>query len=125
MKEEKEAIVVASETIPKNNVEAGSGTSIQVLISSDSAPNFAMRCFTMEPGGGIPNHTNTVEHEQYVLGGRAKIGIGEQVHEVKKGDVVFIPAGVPHWYKIDGDEAFRFLCLVPNKADKIKIIDGS
>ncbi len=124
MKENKEAIVVALETIPKNNVEAGLGTSIQILISPDSAPNFAMRCFTMEPGGGIPKHTNTVEHEQYVLGGCAKIGIGEQVHEVKKGDVVFIPAGVLHWYKTDGDEAFRFLCLVPNQADKIEIIDS-
>ena len=125
MKEDKEAIVVASETIPKNVVEAGSGTSMQVLISPVSAPNFAMRCFTMEPGGGIPKHTNTVEHEQYVLGGRAQIGIGEKVHEVKQGDVVFIPAGVPHWYKIDGDEAFRFLCIVPNQPDKIEIVKDS
>ena len=125
MKEDKEAIVVTSETIPKNVVEAGSGTPMQVLISPDSAPNFAMRCFTMEPGGGIPNHTNTVEHEQYVLGGRAQIGIGEKVHEVKKGDVVFIPAGVPHWYKTDGDEVFRFLCIVPNQPDKIEIVEDS
>lgn len=125
MKEDKEAIVVASETIPKNVVEAGSGTSMQVLISPNSAPHFAMRCFTMEPGGGIPNHTNTVEHEQYVLGGRAQIRIGEQVHEVKQGDVVFIPAGMPHWYKTDGDEAFRFLCIVPNHPDEIKIVEDS
>ena len=125
MKGNQEALVVALETIPKNVVEAGTKTSIQILISPVSAPNFAMRCFTIEPAGGIPKHTNTVEHEQYVLGGRAEVGIGEQVHKVKTGDVVFIPAGVPHWYKADGDEAFRFLCLVPNRQDTIEFVKDS
>lgn len=122
MKRGQEAMVMATELIPKKVVEAGSDTFMQVLISSDQAPNFAMRCFTIEPGGSIPNHTNAVEHEQYVLGGSAEIGIGEQIHRVKKGDVVFIPAGAPHWYKNDGDEAFRFLCLVPNQPDKMEMI---
>ena len=59
-------------------VEAGSKTSRQVLISATEGPNFAMRRFVIEPGGGMPTHTNTVEHEQYVLKGKAEIGIGEQ-----------------------------------------------
>ena len=103
-------------------VAAGEGTSRQVLISADEGPNFAMRRFRMEPGGGMPNHTNTVEHEQYVLAGRAKIGLGDQVLEVQKDDVVFIPAGVPHWYRTEGDEAFEFLCIVPNLPDETTII---
>ena len=41
----------------------------------------------------MPRHTNTVEHEQYVLRGHACIGIGEETYEVKTGDVVFIPEG--------------------------------
>ena len=56
-------------------VSAGEGTSRQILIGPDEAPNFAMRKFVIKPGGSIPAHTNTVEHEQYVLGGKAKIGI--------------------------------------------------
>jgi len=35
---------------------------------------------------------------------------------------VFIPAGVPHWYKNSGDEPFEFLCLIPNEEDRIEII---
>ena len=104
-------------------VEAGSGTSMQVLISPDEGPHFAMRRFVMQPGGGMPNHTNLVEHEQYVLNGHAKIGIGDETFEVKKGDVVFIPAQVPHWYKNVGEEPFEFLCLVPNKPDTITILE--
>ena len=105
-------------------VAAGEGTSRQVLISADEGPNFAMRRFRMEPGGGMPNHTNTVEHEQYVLAGRAKIGLGDQVLEVQKDDVVFIPAGVPHWYRAEGDEPFEFLCMVPNLPDETTIINS-
>ena len=42
--------------------------------------------------------------------------------KVKKGDVVFIPANMPHWYLTVGDEPFQFLCLVPNQPDTIRIV---
>jgi quercetin dioxygenase-like cupin family protein len=104
-------------------VPSGRGTTRQVLIGPDVGPNFALRRFIMQPGGGIPNHTNTVEHEQYVLTGRARIGIGDEVEEVAAGDVVFIPAGTPHWYEVQGDEPFEFLCIVPNQPDRLELID--
>jgi quercetin dioxygenase-like cupin family protein len=109
--------------VEAKNVAAGQDTTIQVLISSQEGPNFAMRKFSMKPGGGMPLHTNTVEHEQYVLGGRARIGIDEQVYEVQGGDVVFIPEGVPHFYENIGEEPFEFLCIIPNKEDVITIVD--
>lgn len=113
--------VKRADSVPAESVRAGSGTRRQVLIGPDEAPNFAMRRFIMEPGGGMPAHTNTVEHEQYVLRGRAKVGIGEDVVEVSKDDVLYIPAGVPHWYRAEGDEPFEFICIVPNAPDKIEI----
>ncbi len=115
--------VKKSDEVEVKNVAAGKDTTIQVLISSQEGPHFAMRKFSMKPGGGMPLHTNTVEHEQYVLGGRARIGIGDQVYEVQKGDVVFIPEGIPHFYENSGDEPFEFLCIIPNKEDVIKIVD--
>lgn len=99
------------------------GVTRKMLISPKEGPNFAMRCFVIQPGGSMPNHTNLVEHEQYVLGGRAEIGIGTDVYEVKKGDVVFIPAEVPHYYKNIGEEPFEFLCVVPNKPDTTTILE--
>jgi len=106
--------------VPAEPVKAGDFTTIQVLLQG---PNFAMRRFVMQSGGGIPNHTNTVEHEQYMLRGHARIGIGGQEYEVKAGDVVFIPEGVPHWYQNVGEEDFEFLCMIPNKPDEIRIVD--
>ena len=70
----------------------------------------------------MPNHTNAVEHEQYVLGGRAKIGIGDEIFEVETGNVVFIPAGIPHWYTTVGYEPFEFLCLVRLKPVTITLV---
>ncbi len=105
-------------------VQAGTGTQMQVLISGNEGPNFAMRRFSMEPGGGMPLHTNLVEHEQYVLGGHARIGIGDDEYEVQQGDVVFIPGGAPHYYQNIGDEPFVFLCLVPNLPDEIVILES-
>ena len=109
--------------VPLEPVKAGEGVTFQVLISPDEAPNFAMRRFIMAPGGGMPNHTNAIEHEQYVLRGQARIGIGAEVFEVKASDVVFIPAGMPHWYQNIGPEPFEFLCLVPNQPDTVEILE--
>ncbi len=109
--------------IPLTAVSAGNKTRMQVLISKDEAPNFAMRRFIIEPGGSMPNHTNSVEHEQLVLGGKAEIGIGQHQYTVEKGDVIFIPAGEPHWYRTIGEEPFQFLCMVPNKEDIITICE--
>ena len=104
-------------------VTKGNKTTIQVLISSEEAPNFAMRRFRMKRGGFMPNHTNTVEHEQYVLRGHASGSINGQTYQVNAGDVVFIPEGAPHWYVNNGDEDFEFLCIIPNQKDQVRIVE--
>ncbi len=108
--------------VEATEIKAAVDTTIQVLISSDEAPNFAMRRIVMQPGGSMPKHTNTVEHEQLVLGGRGRVGLGDEICEVEKDDVLFIPAGLPHFYETIGDEPFEFLCSVPNKPDEIELV---
>lgn len=113
--------VKAMNEIERSKIEAGKNTYRQVLIGPDEAPNFAMRRFIIEPGGSMPLHSNSVEHEQLVLNGRAKVRIGDEIVEVKKDDVVFIPAGVEHSYTTIGNENFEFICIVPNGEDIIKL----
>jgi quercetin dioxygenase-like cupin family protein len=103
-------------------IAAGQGTTMQVLISSEEAPNFAFRKFVMEPHGGMPKHTNLIEHEQYVLKGSGIIEIGDEPFEVSAGDSVYIPSNVPHSYKA-GKDGLEFICVVPNKDDKIEILE--
>ena len=101
-------------------VTAGQGTTMQILVGSEEAPNFAFRKFVMDPHGGMPKHTNLVEHEQYVLCGSGIIEIAGEGFEVSEGDSVYIPSQVPHSYKA-GKNGLEFICVVPNKEDKIEI----
>ena len=116
-----QAIVRKAEGVSRQSVSAGTFATSQVLLGvEDEMPHFAMRKFRMEAGGGMPLHTNAVEHEQYVLRGRARVTLGEQVVEVGANDVVFIPAGLAHDYTVL-EGPFEFLCLVPNLPDRIEI----
>ncbi len=108
--------------IPTEPVPNATGVSKAVLISAEEGPNFAMRKFSIQPGGSMPLHTNKVEHEQYVLRGKARVRIGEEIFEVSPGDIVFIPADQPHYYINIGDEPFEFICLVPNKQDTTTLL---
>ncbi|MFB6083393.1 MAG: cupin domain-containing protein [Halorientalis sp.] len=118
------AVVRRADEIDYETVDAAEGVEKGVLIDeSDGAPNFAIRRFTIAPGGEIPEHTNAVEHEQYVLEGEYTVGIDGEVYEVSAGDSLLIPAGVVHWYRNDGDEAGAFVCAVPNGDDEIELVD--
>ncbi|MCP4203848.1 MAG: cupin domain-containing protein [bacterium] len=117
-------IVKSSAEVKASSIAAGTGASTQVLLGPDDGmPHFAMRKFSMLDGGGMPFHTNTVEHEQYVLSGRARIRIGDEDHEVGPEDVLYIPAGVAHSYSVI-EGPFEFLCMVPNLPDKLEILDA-
>lgn len=116
-----EGVVKRAEAVALKEAKDGVATEMQVLIGpEDGAPNFAMRRFVMGSGGGIPSHTNRVEHEQYVLRGRAEVTINDKAQEVRAGNVLFIPAGAPHSYRVL-EAPFEFLCVVPNASDKLQM----
>lgn len=118
------AVVKSAAKVARAKVAAGEATETQVLLgAADGVPNFAMRRFIMGAGGGMPRHTNEVEHEQFVLRGRAKVGVGDQVYEVGPEDVLYIPAQTPHFYEVL-EAPFEFLCVVPNAPDRIEVLDS-
>ncbi len=107
------------EDIPFETIGAAKGASRQLLLESGA---FHTRRFRMEPGGGMPRHTNSVEHQQYILAGEAAVGIGDEVHRIRAGMVVHIPAGTPHWYRVESDTPFEFLCMVPAEEDRVELL---
>lgn len=114
--------------VARQNVENAVKTEIEWLVDrNDGAPNFEMRRFTIKPGGSIPKHYHPdLEHEQYVLKGRYKVGIGDRVHEVKAGDSIYIPPATLHWYENTGEGDAEFLCIIPkrDKYDSIYVEEG-
>lgn len=125
MSEEPKAIRPVVKTAarePFQELPAGRKAAMQVLLGpADGAPHFALRRFRMEAGGGMPLHTNRVEHEQYVLSGRGRVRIGKETYDVRAGDVLLIPAGTPHSYEVL-EAPFEFLCIVPNEPDQVELV---
>ncbi len=93
MSQPKSGVVRRADAVERQAVGVANATEYQVLLSQgDGMPHFAMRRFIMGEGGGMPRHTNMVEHGQYVLKGRARVTIGDDTHEVGPGSVLYIPA---------------------------------
>ncbi len=90
-----------------------SGVKMAVMVGrEDGAPNFALRCFTVEAGGHSPRHSHDYEHEVFVVDGGGTVLLEGAEHPVGRGDVVYVPADEEHQFKAGGD-GLRFLCLVP------------
>ena len=105
---------VDSVKVEKVSMEGAKGSYIQWLIDeSKGARNFAMRRFTIKPGGTIPIHSHWYEHEIYVLKGGGILGAGNKEYRVKEGNVIFVPPHIKHWYRNDGNEDWVFLCMIP------------
>jgi len=117
-------VVQRAEDIEYEPVDAANGLEKGVLVDEDrGAPNFAIRRFTLEPGGRVPKHTNEVEHEQYVLEGEYVVGVDNEEHVVSAGDSLLIPAGTVHWYRNERSEEGAFICAVPNGDDAIELVE--
>lgn len=112
-----------ADAVPATPIPAGQDAAFRLLVGPQQGEtSFLLRRFTFGPGGGMPFHTNLVEHQQYVLRGRARIRIADEVHEVGADDTLFIPAGLPHAYEVL-EGPFEFICVVPDKADKVTLVN--
>jgi len=105
------------ESIPKTV-----GASIAVLSPAEEK-DFIVRRVSLAAGGSMPNHTNKIQHQQFVLSGEAKVGIGENIYHAKAGDFLYIPAGIPHYYEACYGAEYTFLCMITTQDDTIVMVD--
>jgi quercetin dioxygenase-like cupin family protein len=74
----------------------------------------AVTAFESTPaaGEGPPLHSHASEDEViYVLAGRLRFKLDEEVHDAPAGSFVFIPRGVPHAWQNVSDQEGRLLVL--------------
>lgn len=111
-----------SEDYKKNNIPKTVDAQIAVLTPSEDK-DFIVRKIILKKNGSMPNHTNLIQHQQYVLNGCAKVIVGEEEYKAKQGDFIYIPAGVNHYYEACYDSDYEFLCMINTKEDEINFID--
>ncbi len=99
-------------------MDGAAGVEMRMMVGrDDGAPNFAMRHFTVAPGGHSPRHQHNYEHEVFVLEGQAKVEQDGEFCDLEAGDVVFVEPNTVHQFVNTGDAPFKFLCLVPVSFD--------
>jgi quercetin dioxygenase-like cupin family protein len=95
--------------------EGASGLTVRwVITEDDGAPNFSMRVFEIEPGGYSPFHSHPWEHEVFVLKGNGALMHHGEAVPISEGDVMFIAADEEHQLRNTSEDAFEFICLIPN-----------
>ena len=94
--------IIPSGSVPTKRAPASyfTGTVFQDPIIETPAPaQLNATRVTFEPGARTAWHTHPVGQTLYVIAGcgRAQM-LGGPVHEIRAGDVVWIPPGEKHWH---------------------------
>jgi quercetin dioxygenase-like cupin family protein len=69
-----------------------------------------------EPGRGPRLHKHDYDEVVYVMEGRSKWTVGDQVRDATAGDVLVVHAGVPHKFVDSGDGSLRQIDIHLNPA---------
>ena len=85
----------------------------EVINADDGAPHFCMRVFDVEPGSSTPAHSHGWEHEVFILSGQGVVKGEQGESQIAKESVVFIPPDEHHYFKNNGNEVLRFICVIP------------
>lgn len=94
------------------------GVTMRMMVGrSDGAPNFAMRHFSVEPGGHTPQHSHNYEHEVYIVEGGGRVEQDGEFSNIRAGDVIFVQPNKQHQFVNTGTVPLKFLCLVPVSFD--------
>ncbi len=83
----------------------------RILLQDDTG---GLTVFAFDKGQALSEHTVAYNAVIEVLDGVAEITIGGERVEVKAGEIVLMPGGVPH--KVDAPERFKMLLTMFKKS---------
>jgi ribulose-bisphosphate carboxylase large chain len=78
---------------------------------------FHVRYFEIAPGGFSSLEHHRHEHVVVVLRGRGEVRLGDEVHQLGFGDVVYVAPDEVHQFRNRAGEPFGFLCMVDARRD--------
>ena len=110
-----------SNKFEKNDIPKTINAKIAVLTPEEDK-DFIVRKIKLTASGSMPNHTNEIQHQQYVLSGEAKVVVGDETYHAKAGDYIYIPAGINHYYEACYNSDYEFLCMITTQEDKITML---
>jgi quercetin dioxygenase-like cupin family protein len=83
-----------------------------LLTAGQSAGALGVALVTQPPGIATPLHRHTRESEAFfLLDGTMTYRAGDEVFHLEAGDFIWLPALLPHAFRVTGDRPVRFLGL--------------
>ena len=80
-------------------------------------------CITLKKGEALKLHKTPVDVCFYILEGEGIVEIGKEEENVKKDQLIFSPANVPHRLKNEANGDFRFLVIkTPTPTTETKML---
>ena len=86
--------------------QAGSIVSRQIVKDGGGS----VTAFAFDAGEGLSEHTTPHEALLQVIDGTARVEIAGEVHAVGAGEMIHLPAGIPH--AVQAEERFQMLLVM-------------
>jgi len=92
----------------ENEVAYGIGAVVSKTLLKKDTGNITL--FSFDTGQGLSEHTAPFDAVVYIVDGAADITIGGEMRAVKKGEMIVMPAGIPH--ALHAPEPFKMLLVM-------------
>jgi quercetin dioxygenase-like cupin family protein len=92
----------------EKNVDYADGSVVSQTLLKKEIGNITL--FAFDSGQGLSEHTAPFDAVVYILDGQAEITIGEKTSTVNSGEMLIMPANVPH--ALHAEEKFKMLLVM-------------
>ena len=83
------------------------------LSGKDTSQQFTLIEQVNEPGTGVPRHVHSREDEVFhVIAGTVQFEVEEGVKTLQSGELVYVPRGTAHSFKVVGDVTAKVLLSI-------------
>jgi quercetin dioxygenase-like cupin family protein len=102
------------------NARAIPGALFHFLASGQQTNNlFSLIYIEVHKGNEPPAHVHKNEDESYyILEGALRFWVGNEVMDVKAGDFIHLPKGIPHKFEIQSDYVKELMWITPSGLEK-------
>ena len=84
----------------------------ELIGEAEGATRYRVRYFYVPAGGRTARERHPHDHGVVIVTGRARVTLGDEVHGVGEGDVVYVAGDELHCFEALDDRPLGFLCVV-------------
>ncbi len=84
----------------------------ELIGEAEGATRYRVRYFDVPAGGRTARERHPHDHGVVIVTGRARVTLGDEVHEVGEGDVVYVAGDELHCFEALDERPLGFVCVV-------------